>query len=207
MPSASMNRLMDDARVRLPGALDGTIQSELFAVVRKFCEDTNVWKMPFDIEREVATERVMLTPDAYTYEIIPPTGSRVVRLLGVVDQNAFPVHATMMRPNFVTFRYSPNAPDTVVAWVALTVADPITRKGEPVVPDWIVESYNDTLLNGVMFRMMSQVAKPYSNLQLGVAHGQFFKQGISQARAESDRGRVQGAQMWTYPRSFATHRR
>jgi hypothetical protein len=113
-----MNRLMDSARVRLPGALDGTIQAELFATVRQFCEDTNVWKQAFDIERQVATDRVLLNPDEFTYEIVPPTGSRIVRLLGVVDQNAFPLHATMIRPGFVTFRYSPNNTDVVTAWAS-----------------------------------------------------------------------------------------
>ncbi len=35
MPAADMNRLMDHARIRLPGALDAAIKMELFAVMNE----------------------------------------------------------------------------------------------------------------------------------------------------------------------------
>jgi len=207
MPSASMNRLMDNIRIRTPGALDGVIQSEVFAAVTDLCRDANIWTMPFEIEREVATLDVWQDPDAYTYQIIPPAGSRTVRLMFVGDGNRSRVPAVMLRPNYITFNRSPNEPDIVTAWVTLTVTDPITRSGEPVAPDWIVEEFNDTIMNGAVARMMSQVAKPYSNPQLAVTHYNLFRRGLAQARTASDRGRTYGGQTWRYPQNFAVHRR
>ena len=51
MSSPDINRLMDNARVKLPGALDAALQMELFLVMKEFFDNTNIWEeeIPFSV--------------------------------------------------------------------------------------------------------------------------------------------------------------
>lgn len=202
MPSASMNRLMDNARVRLPGALDTTIYAELFSVVKDFCFSTNVWQMQFEFEALARTTTPIAEPDDFTYTLSPPTGAKIVRMFGVVDPNNVPIRVSFIEPNSVFVERSPNEDTLYRVLVVLTVTDPVARTGEPMAPDWLVEKFNDTLLDGVLARMMSQSAKPYSSPAMGALHYGMFRKGVAQARIDSDRGNVYGRQNWSFPRNF-----
>lgn len=204
MPSAQMNRLMDDARVRLPGALDGTIQAELFRAVKEFCTRTNLWTEEFDIEVEPQTQSYLENPDAYTHQIFPPTGSTASKVMYALDQNTAPVPAQMSVPNYIEFAGSPNETVTWKVTVALTIADPVTRTGEPVAPAWMFERYGETFLDGLLSRMMSQSAKPYTSLPMGAFHHGKFQQGIGRGRIEALRKNRYRAQPWIFPQSFAS---
>lgn len=205
MPSVSMNRLVDNAKVRLPGALESAIYAEMFSVVGELCKKAGVWKQEFDFDVEpVAVDATDI--DLFTYRISPPTGSRIHMLIGCANSQSFPVRASLQQPNHIVLASSPNEADTYKAWVTLTVTDPVTRNGDPVIPDWIVDRYNDVILDGVVGRMMSQAAKPYSSLQLAGAHLKAFQAGVSTARIESDRNGVYRRQNWRFPRSYATVR-
>lgn len=204
MPSAQMNRLMDDARVRLPGALDGTIQAELFRAVKDFCTRTSVWTQEFDIEVVPVTVSYLEDRDAYTHRIFPPTGATSVRLMYALDQNQVPVMSQMAVPDYVEFAYSPNEATTYKAVIALTVGDPVTRNGEPLAPAWLFEKYGEVFLDGVLARMMSQAAKPYTNLPMGAFHQGKFNQGVGKGRIDALRGNAYRAQPWRFPQAFAT---
>ena len=207
MPSASMNRLMDNARVRLPGALDNTILAELFSVVNDFCSGSNVWRQQFEFEVLTRASSPVTAPDDFTYTLYPPTGARIVRLLGVIDEGNVPVRVQLIDPNSVFLDRSPSSDSTYQALAVLTVTDPVTRAGEPMVPDWIVGDFNDVLLDGVLARMMSQAAKPYSSPAMGALHYGMFKKGIADARIAKDSGNVYGQQNWSFPRNFRTRNR
>ncbi len=207
MPSASMNRLMDNARVRLPGAIDATILAELFSVVKEFCVESNVWQQTFDIEVTAVQTSALTAPDDFTYTLYPPTGSLVTRLISVRDANTSPVRASLVDPNAVLLERSPNEDQIYSVVAVLTVTDPVTRAGEPMAPDWIVERYTEALLDGVLARMMSQAAKPYTSPAMGALHYAMFKKAASQAKYQSQNGNVYGAQAWRYPRNFATRGR
>lgn len=202
MPSASMNRLLDDAKVNLPGALDDAILAELFRVVRDFTNDTNVWTMVLEFDVQPTERSIAEDPDAYIYQLSPPTGSRCRRLLGVVDGKGHLVSAGMPRPNFIQLTSSPVGEEVYKAEVTLGVTDPVTRSGEPVVPDWVVEEYSDGILSGLLSRMMAQPAKPYSSITLATYHAGVFKSAIGTARIRADRARTRGGQAWRFPQSF-----
>lgn len=207
MPSASMNRLMDNARVRLPGALDATIQAELFSVVKDFCNRTNVWQLQFDVEVTHTDLSPLEYPDEFTYQLFPPTGSKIVRLMESRDSRNFRVGVRLVEPNNIFLDRSPNEDGFYHVIGVLTVADPVTRAGEPLAPDWLIEKFNDTLLDGVLARMMSQAAKPYTSVAMGAFHYGLFKNGIAMARLEAERGNVYGAQAWRFPQTFASRGR
>lgn len=206
MPSASMNRLMDNARINLPGALDTSIQAEMFSVVGEFLQRTSAWKAEFDIDVQPVPTAHVNDVDYYTYLISPPTGSGVHFLLSVRDASNFQVSAALQQPNYIVLSRSPDTAQVFKCWVTLTVTDPITRTGEPVVPDWIIDKYNDVLLDGVIGRMMAQAAKPYSSMQLAGERLRSFRTGTSQARIESDRSSRYGGQNWRFPQGFASIR-
>lgn len=206
MPSVSMNRLMDNARVRLPGAVDGTILAELFSVVKDFCAATNIWRQTFEIDVIAVSTNPDENPDDFIYPLHPPTGAKVVRILGSRNANNSVIEAQLVEPDMFFLSRSPNEDQVYRVIGVLTVTDPVTRTGEPMAPDWLIEGYNDVLLDGVLARMMSQAAKPYSSPAIGALHYGMYRNGVATARGQSDRGNVYGSQGWRFPQNYSTGR-
>ena len=206
MPNADMNRLMDNARFRLPGALDSAIQFELFAVLNEFFQETNIWYEDIAFDVTPTSDTYFENPSAYTYELIVLEGGTINRLLGMRDSGGFRQRGSMPTPGYVILANSPNQADTYTARVGKTITDPVTRDGYPVFPDWILNKYGNDILDGVLGRMMGQVAKPYASPQLAVVHLRNFKQAVGKAKAEAMHGNVYRGQNWTFPQSF-NHRR
>lgn len=205
MANADMNRLMDHARIRLPGALDAAIQMELFAVMNEFFQSSNIWYEDIQFPVQPTADSYLDNPDAYTYDVIPTQGS-ITRLMGVVDSKGLPIKAYMPTLGQVVLNFSPNTADTYTARVALTVSDPVTRDGYPEFPDWIMDKYGNDILDGVLARMMAQIAKPYSSPQMAQYHMRLFKQSVAQAKVEASHQNVYRGQNWRFPQTFARRR-
>jgi hypothetical protein len=195
--SLDTDRLMKDARIRLPGATDDAIRLELFSVLDEFFQDSNVWKEKIEFS-------VSATDDtSTTYYIEPESVASLHRLKCVENSNGFGVAAVMKVPGEVTLMTPPSQDDTYTATVVLTVNDPVARDGYPEFPQWILNRYRMTLLDGLMGRMMSQPAKPFTNLQLGTYHMRRFRSAVAFASTESLRKHVANTQAWRFPRNFA----
>lgn len=192
--SNDLNRLMDNLRIRLPGATDTVLQTELFATLDEFLGGSNIWTE--DIEFAV-------TAGETDYTITPSGISTINRLMGVVDQNELPVAVTMAEPGELKLVYEPSVAGTYTAQVALTVADPTTRDGYPVCPDWILGKYANDILDGVLGRMMSQIAKPYTNERMAIYHMRRFAGVVSRAKVEVQHRNVYRGQNWRFPQTFA----
>jgi hypothetical protein len=205
MANADMNRLMDHARIRLPGALDSAIQMELFSVMNEFFQTSNIWYEDIQFPVAVTNDSYLDNPDAYTYYVIPSQGT-ITRLAGVVNSQGFPQKAYMPIIGQVILGYSPNEADTYTARMMLTVSDPVTRDGYPEFPEWIMQKYGNDILDGVLARMMSQIAKPYSSPQMAQYHGRMFKQAVSQSKVEASHQNVYRGQNWRFPQTFASRR-
>lgn len=205
MANADMNRLMDHARIRLPGALDGAIQMELFAVMNEFFQGSNIWYEDVQFPVQPTSESFFDNPGAYTYDVVPSQGS-ATRLIGIADSQGRAQRGFMPTLGQVVLAYSPNVADTYTARIALTVSDPVTREGYPQFPAWILDKYGNDILDGVLARMMSQIAKPYTSPTLAQYHGRMFKQAVSQAKVEASHQNVYRGQNWRFPQTFA-HRR
>lgn len=205
MANMDMNRLMDSARINLPGATDAAIQNELFYVMNEFFQNSNIWYE--DIPFNVTPTSLNLTtnPQAFSYDVVPSMGV-VNRLIFVMDSQGVPQQGVMPTPGTVILRFSPNAADTYTARVALTVTDPTTRDGYPEFPGWILNKYGNDILDGVIGRMMGQLAKPYSNPQLAIVRLKNFKGAVSQAKVEAQHQNVYRGQAWNFPQTFARRR-
>lgn len=206
MANADMNRLLDNARMRLPGALDTAIQYEFFSAMDDFFQKSNVWTENIQFDAVATSATYFQDPDAFTYHLVPMENGTINRLLGVVDANGFFQNAYMPTLGYLVLERSPNFDQTYTARVAKSVSDPVTREGNPVFPDWILEKYGSEILDGILGRMMSQIAKPYTSPQLANVHLKKFSNAISQAKVEASHQNVYRGQSWKFPQTFMRRR-
>lgn len=187
------DKLMDMARARLPGARDNIIQLEFVAVMAEFFQQTNCW-------REDVTFKV--TPGKTVYDVFPTQVSTIVRLMEVTNSSGSRVSATMPEPGTIKLFNDPSQEDTYTATVALSVDDPVDRDGYPVFPNWFLKKYSYDLLDGLCARMMSQLAKPYSQPQLAAAHRRLFMSAMNVAKSEAMHEQAYQGQKWSFPQTF-----
>lgn len=194
MASAEFNRLMDELRIKLPGALDGTIQLEMFSVMREFLQKSNCWTEDIDFD---------VKKGETVYELFATNIASINRLMGVYDNHELPVVAYMHEPGVVQLWREPNDDATYIAKVALTVGEPTDREGYPDFPDWILVKYGEDIKDGVLGRMMSQIAKTYTQPQMALYHLRRFVQAIGRAKAEATHANAYRGQNWKFPQTFA----
>jgi len=94
---------------------------------------------------------------------------------------------------------------TAKAVVVKQIVEPTTQDMLPDAPRWLLPVYHETILDGVLGKMMGQSAKSYSNDTLSTYHLRRFRDGIMQARVASERANLYGGQAWRYPGSYRTN--
>lgn len=198
MANAEFNRLMDQLRVRLPGALDSTLKLELFTVMDEFLQATNCWQeeVPFEVN-----------PNEKTYYIFTIANANITRLMDLTTETKSPVPCMMPETGTIVLHNTPSKVETYLATVSLTVNDPTDNDGYPEFPEWILARYMNQILDGVLGRMMSQIAKPYSQPALASFHMKRFYQCVARATSATMHGNVYRGQRWSFPKTFASRRR
>lgn len=189
----TFDKVMDMARARLPGARDNLIKIEFVAVMAEFFQQSNCWREDIDFK---------VTPGRTVYEIFPTQVSTIVRLLEVKDADGQRIGATMPEPGSIKLFSDPTKETTYTAVVALSVDDPVDRDGFPVFPDWFLTKYGYDLLDGLCARMMSQLAKPYTQPQLAAVHRRQFMSAINVAKSEAMHEQAYQGQKWSFPQTF-----
>ena len=202
MATATVNRLFDSAKIRLPGALDAALLLELFVIAEEFLRETSAWKELIPFVATPGNDPYIIDSAAYTFPLTLPTGTKCESLLGVYDADEKPHVASMPVPGQVILDVLPDADTTLYAYVTLNVKDPAGIDGLSVMPDWVMERHWPALLDGVLSRMMSQMGKPYTSVQAGAYHARRYNGRKAQARVEALRSNVYGAQAWSFPQSF-----
>ena len=195
MTTRDIDRLMDNARVHLPGATEDNIKLELFNVLDDFFQNSNIWQ-----ERIVFCVR----PNDCDYSIAPSDVSTINRLLLITNSSSQPVRGSMAEPGEIILDYPPSQEDKYTALVALTINEPVTQEGFPKFPSWIMNKYGVDLVDGVVGRMMAQPAKPYSSERLAIFHSRKFRGAVAQAKFEAQHLNVYRGQAWWFPQSFNT---
>lgn len=186
---------MNNLRIHLPGAVDGTIKLEIYNAMNDFFQDSNVWRENIDF---------MTSPGESSYQITPSGPSTFVRLMGVADENQYPVGGYMdLVTGDLVLSDTPANAVSYVAQVSLTLNEPLNKEGFPFFPPWVLNLYMTDMISGVLSRMLSQPAKPYSNVQLAAYHGAAFRGAIAKARAEANRRYTYRSQMWRFPRGWS----
>lgn len=192
--TVDVDALLNQCRVKLVGASDAQLKAEVFDTLREFFIDSNAW---------VESIAVPIVADTQDYTVIPTAGF-IVRLAGVVDENGIAQPADFGDYGILHFRNSYNNTATFYAYVVLTVARPTDKDGIPEFPDWVLPLWHDTVLNGVLGRMMQSPNKSYSDPKAGMIHEAKFKNGVAAARVAANQRRTIGMSSWRYPQTFAT---
>jgi len=200
MARQDIERFMNTARVRLPGATEDALQLEMFQMLDEFFKDTNVWME--DIDMAIPGNDIPGT----IYYVVPSTPSVIDRLMwvfGVPADNKTlrgePVGAVMQVPGELVLGFQPSSTVTYRVTVALSVQDPTQKDGYVSFPAWILAKYRLILLDGLLGRMMSQPNKPFTNAQMSVFHMRKFSTGKAQVRVEVARSNTFRRQAWAYP--------
>jgi hypothetical protein len=203
MENASVTRIFDTARLRLPGATDGVMQLEFTNVVQEFCVTTNAWVDATDVE---------LQPNTNLYDLVPPDANGDIKRIMYVENldreaPAWTAPAWMPVPGVMQIGFVPQVKQDIVVFVALQPNERGCKQSIPGVPDWFYTDYTKQLTDGLIGSMLVQPAKPYSNPQMGQFYLKRFLSGMSTVRIQADNGRRYGGQHWAFPQGFAVKRR
>jgi hypothetical protein len=185
-------QLMGQAKVSLSGASDVGLRAQLFDTLQRFFDESNCWQ-------EIIVFNVV--SETLDYPLYPVNGGRILRLLGVLDQNRVPQAAIMPEIGTVRFQYPYSQTQPMAAFLIKTVTDPLTCF-PPGVPEWLLPTHYLTLLHGVLGEMMLQPGMSFSNPQMANYHTQKFRDGIAHARVATMKANTVGAQNWVFPRNF-----
>jgi hypothetical protein len=195
------DRIYADVRKDVPSVAQVTLNQELFRVLDDFCDTTNIWQ---------ETVPLPIVPPNQSYTITSTQPSKINRLLLVYDTAAptkyWPRAGIEMRvPGVITLYYPPS---NSAAWAAIVAKRPYppmdTDTGYPVIDDWIVDKYADTLGRGILARLQWEPQKPYSNPILAQTNQRAYISGRSLARADASQMNVYNGQNWRFPQGFST---
>jgi hypothetical protein len=187
---SNYTRLIDNLRIRLPGALDGLIRLELFNVIDEFCRTTDANR------REIQTT---LTAGVNQYDIRPDDAEIVMALQ--VAHKTLSARGIVYDAGFIVVTDTPSAADVTEPLVTQVSVTPLYGNGDPEL--WLSEElyqkWFSWLLEGVLWRMMSQVAKPYSSERMALYHSRRFRNGMAIVRTQAGVENTPNASAWAFP--------
>lgn len=190
----------------LPGATPDQIAQQVEAVLRDFCRRSGAWivegtdstvadQADYDfssISSPVNGEAVMLMNITLDGKYVPLADTHPISGL-----TGFSGYAYSQDPGTVTLVPTPttNGTDNLVAAVAY-----MPPAGETTIADVFVNQWYEVIRNGILARMMSMPAKPWTNVQLATFHAGAFTRGIGQARDTARRRFSMAEASWSFPR-------
>lgn len=195
---ADIDRILNQARVELPGASDAGLKASLFEVFTDFFDWSDCWResIPFPVTQGI------------TQYAISTSEGQIIRLLGVLDANGFPQPAVLSLPDpTLVLQNPPNqvqAPLQFSAVVSKNVVLPNNRDEFPIVPTFVLARYPTAIIAGLKAKMMLQKGKPYSDPAMARVHWASFNNGWVQAKTDAYRSNTVGAQNWRFPQQFRT---
>lgn len=204
VPAAPFDRLFNDIKLAIPGAIDAVIYQELWRVFEDFFDGTNAW---------IEEIPVLVTPNVLTYTVTPAGKGCINRLMMVYDPaTASPdkrwVQGSIqfLPPDKIRLMYSPSTAKTWIAACSMNIQDPPVNGLPDIDADavWIIDRYRDAFRFGTLGYMMMQGAKPYSNAKLASYNWQNYVAERGRARSDALHANVYGGQRWMYPQGYAT---
>jgi hypothetical protein len=196
MSAADYTRFLKVVMSRLPGAVESAVKLEMFEAVNEFLADTSIWQ-----------EAIPFTTVANRTDYsLPAYNGQFLRLISLENTDGTPYAATMNEPGTIVLATEPAGGEELTATVAMTIVDPTTDEDWPEFPEWIFTRYRGVIQEGLLMRMLTMPAKPFTNAQFALIHGARFRAGIGKARVDVQHGNLQRGQRWQFPQNFATGR-
>ncbi len=188
----TIERLMNNARLKLPGAIDGAILNELFNVVDMFCRRADANRYPVEVAIQAGVT---------TYEITF-AGEVVVRVFEITHE-IMDVSKTYYDAdsNMLALGVTPTALDaTYPIYLNMSMAPkPDATDPDTWMPELTWQRYYGVLLDGTLSAMHGQPAKPYYNKELASFYGRRFRTGINIAKQQVAVGQAPNASSWRFP--------
>ena len=193
-------RLMNQARVKLPGASEEGLKGELFNVINEFLDVTNAW---------FEWMQIPIVAGQQAYTVNPQKGGMIIRLVCIFDTNmiVLPAHMAEIHPPGadIWLTWPQNIAQTGNAMFIKNVILPNSRENIPDAPSWLLPMYERYILDGLLGRMMAQPSKAYSNPGQSTYHLKRFRDGMAMAKVATARSNLVGAQSWRYPSQYRTN--
>jgi hypothetical protein len=225
-------RLLTQAETKLVGASVRALKAELFDVLHEFFNVTSCWRedIPITIKQNVQSYQVTPSQGGAIIRLFgvidqnwipqpavlmdpsnpgPPGGSS----LGPISTNIQPNPTSVLGTRYILLRNQYTAPlnpataggnTFTVSVIKNVVSYEVSKDMVPLIPEWIIPTFYEYLLDGLLGHMMNQPNKSYSNDTKGVYHLRRFRDGMAMARIAAIRANTTGAQNWTFPQSFRT---
>lgn len=213
--------ILEEIVSQLTGATTGAINLAMWNVLDEFCTRSNAWqeeielvlaegviKYALPVPNGSALVRVMRA--THRGFGIRETGSDSINMRGRIqatffdeDNAEFTPSDTVLgyavfTPEYITINSLPTLAATAVPMLMTLALKP--QRGvngaddNPIdfLPDWLIDRYRMVFLDGVLWRMMAQASRPYSNPTLAQYHAQKFRGGVTGARADQVIGPLYG---------------
>jgi hypothetical protein len=206
LPS-SFDRIFADVRKDLPSVPDAIVRQEIFRVIDDFSQHTNVWQEQVFID---------ILPQTWSYNFVVQQG-QPNRLLTMYDAPLnLPAPApppTSFWPDGPAFMRVPGiiqlsrVPITASRRAIVVAKRPLQIEPTnfyPLIDDWIVDKYADTLGRGILARLQIQPQKPWSNPMLAQPNQRAYISGRSEARINDEHANTLNASNWKFPQTWAT---
>jgi hypothetical protein len=191
----------------LPGVPQELLDAEITRTVQDFCRrSTSVRGMIYDLlvipgeaELEIETEEPRLRPIGVLRAYLGGTPLYDTSHSPKANTPGYPLGYTVsaLYPLTITFSRAPQNVDgsKLDVLVYYEVADPSAW-----IPPIIEQRFFDAVRSGVLSDLMASPEKPYTNVELAMAHARLYRSQVQVARAQATQGFTSAAQNWAYPK-------
>lgn len=211
---SNLKTWLRDASPMLPGVHRSVFKRQLILACREFFEQSFAWQADMGPIPVLAGQNTyQLSPFTAYADIVgvlsvqangvplSPLYKRPAPLPNINSPgpptSSLPAGYFMLRPDIIGLYPTPQTPLTTAVTLQLRVA----LKPKPTVeqvPMIAQTHFYDAILTGVLYRLMSQPAKPYTNLELAVYNEKRFRSYIGEYAARAKTG-FNGAPNWVFP--------
>lgn len=207
---ANLNLWLKDVSVYVPGIHRSVLKRQLILACREFFEQSQAWQQTMG--------PLTVVPQQETYMLSPLNSTTDVVAVKGVWVNGIPVPALpskphyppnyptggevsllfgywMVRPDVMALAPVPN-PVQVTTMELLVALKP--KQTVKQVPHIAVSDFYDAILAGVLYRVLNQPGKPYSNPALSMQFESRFRTLIGTYAAKAKTG-YNGSATWRFP--------
>jgi len=217
----SYEALLPDILPMVSGCSDTLITNSIRSAVVELCERAGVYQTELD--------PVTTVSKLYEYDLEPPTGTSVQKILWVTHsgKDLEPTTSALLEQRLPKWRENTGVPlyfiqqSPSLFWLVPTpsgtiVSSTIVRAvlkpthTSSACDDGIMNDYRDTIINGALFRLLRIPNKDWTDLQGAQIYGSLFQEGVVDAerRARSaDTGVRRSVRYGGFSRAFKTRRR
>lgn len=188
----SYETLLPEILPMVPGCPDTLIENNIRSAVIELCELASVYQSELD--------PVTTVSNIYEYDLEPPTGTSVSKILWITHQgkDLEPLTTTLLEQRLPKWREQAGVPEYFVqqnsASFMLAPVPSATVVGSTIVravlrpthistacDNDVMNDYRDTIVNGALFRLLRIPNKDWSDMQGASIYGQLFNKGVQDA--------------------------